>query len=190
MAELPVEGPQVVDGKIYETLREAIRIQVKKDGIRKDAILEWETEEDVIEDATDAIFYDVEAFYNWLFVPDDERYNYIKNQKRVAVLPSLIKVVAPTVADNLREMEEAELIPEGQDTPAFRKALTDDLVRYILNWEDWYYLRKQDEAIDDYFLNKSIYEETYLDDPYGDLSNVLDDSQYDGYSDVPYIAEP
>lgn len=175
---------------IYETLQEAIRKIVTKAGIHKDMILDGEVEDDIIEDATNQIFYDVEAIYNWITNLEDERTNYLVNQKQVAVLPSLARVVAPTVADNLKDMEESELIPEGFNTPEYREELTNNLVRYILNWEDWYYLRRQDEAIDDYYLLKSIYEDTYLDDEYGDLSNVLDDNQYDGYSDVPFIAEP
>lgn len=190
---------------IWSDLEQAIIKVVKADGIRPDSIQEGQTEDQVFEDAVSQIYYDVSEFYDWYFDPEDDRSFFLKTlvsegnlsnsgsglgQNDVKDIPSwLTDAVKPVVDDNLDAMREVDEIPEGQDTEGLDDEITDALSKYILNWQDWYYDRKEEEEIDSYFEQKSFYDDIYLDDDYGDLGNLLDDGQFDGVSDVPYIGE-
>lgn len=188
---LPNEQPDVPEpNSIWSRLEEVIRAQVKKDGIKPESIQTGETEAQVFENAVSTIYHDVAEFYAWYFNPDDDRSYTLANQKRVDIPPGLRDAVKPVVDDNLDAMREVGEIPAGQDTDGLSDQITDSLSRYILNWQDWYYDRKREEDIDGYFETKSFYDDIYLDGDYGGLTNLLDDNQYDGITDVPYIAEP
>lgn len=184
--EVPVEPP--LDG-IWSKLEEAIRAQVKKDGIKPESIQEGQTEADVLEDAVATIYHDVSEFYAWYFNPDDDRNFILKEQKKVDIPPDLRSVVKSVVDDNLDAMREVDEIPTGQDVPGLDDIITDSLSRYIINWQDWFYDRKREEAIDNYFEQKSFYDDIYREDDYGQLSNLLDENQFDGLSDIPYLTD-
>lgn len=171
---------------IWDTLREVIEKQVKKDGIRKDSIQNYEIESDVIEDAVENIYHDVAEFYAWYFNPDDDRSIFTKSQKPVNVLPGLVAAVSPVVDSNLDAMRDVNEIPTGLDGPNLDEQLDASLSRYITNWQDWYYDRKERDAIEGYFELMATHEAVYLDGEYGDLTNILDGNQYDGVTDVPY----
>ncbi len=177
------------NGSIWDNLQEVINQVVKRDGIKEDSILPGELEGDVFLDAVSDIYTDVSEFYAWWFNPDDDRSVFIAHQKLVQI-PGFIKdAVNPVVLDNLDAMREVGEIPLGSDNDSLGDVITDGLSRYIVNWQSWYYDRKRDQAIDDYFELKSVYEDTYLDGDYGGLNNILDDGQYDGISDIPYLSK-
>lgn len=184
--EVPVEPP--LDG-IWSDLEKAIRAQVKKNGIKADSIQEGQTEAQVFEDAVAVIYHDVSEFYAWYFNPDDDRSYVLINQKSVAVPPELSKAVKPVVDDNLDAMREVDEIPAGKDSVNLDIDITSALSQYIVDWQDWFYDRKREEDIGNYFEQKSFYDDTYLEDDYGQLTNLLDDNQFDGISDVPYLTD-
>lgn len=186
--EIPSVDPEL--GSIEETLLEAIRAQVKKDGIDPKSIQEGQIEQQVYDDAVAQIYFDVTGFYDWYFNPDDDRPSFLINQDKVVIPSGLRDAVKPVVDDNLEAMREVNEIPTGLDTEGLNDIVTDALSRYILNWEKWYYDRKKEEEIDNYFEQKSFYDEIYIYSDYGQLSNLLDEEQYDGISDVPWIGEP
>lgn len=183
----PVEDLE--KGSIWDNLKLAITAQVKRDGILGDAIQPGETEESVTERAISQIYYDVADFYEWYFNPDDDRSFTVDRLKKEKVPAELISAVAPVVSDGLDAMREVDEIPAGIDVPGLEEHITDTLARYILNWQDWFYLQKEEEDIDNYYEIASFYDEIYNQDEYGALSNLIDDEQYDGVTDVPYIAE-
>lgn len=184
--EVPVEPP--LKG-IWLNLEKAIRAQVTKDGIKADSILPGQTESEVLNDAVTTIYHDVSEFYSWYFNPDDDRSWFLKDQKNVEIPPWLRDAVKPVVDDNLDAMREVGEIPKSKDTPTLSDEITDALSRYILNWQDWFYDRKREEAIDNYFEQKSFYDDIYIDSPYGTEDNILDDNQFDGIGDVPYLSK-
>lgn len=180
---------EAVEEGIWQDLRNAIATQVKNDGITKSRLSAGQNPAYVAEDAVEQIFYDVAEFYSWYFNPDDDRKIFQLTQKTGAS-STLKRAVAPTVADNLEAMKEVGEIPDDQDPELLQDMITDALVDYILNWEDWYYDRMEDELVDDYFYQKEMYDSIYLESDYGDYSNIDgDDEQYDGYSGVPFIGE-
>lgn len=165
-------------GSIWDKLMKAITARVRIDGIRKEAILSGQSAASVTTNAAENIYYDIAEFYDWYFEPEDERYDIMKYQKAATILSPLRAVVKPVVEHNLSDMRDAELIPVDQDSDNLVDTVTDNLTRYILDWQDWYYDRKEQEEIDDYFFDKSLYEAIYSDSDYGDMSNntnYLDD---------------
>lgn len=187
---------------IWETLRNLIEKQVKKDGIKEESILPYETKDEVLQRAIDTILYDVIEFYGWYFNPDDNRIIWIGekasqnkdiNGKIISFIDekpeNLREAVEATVKDNLEAMRAADEIPAGQDTPSLEGTITDSLTKYIVNWQSWFYDRKMIDDIDNYFEQLDFHNEIYLDEDYGLLSNLIDNSQFDGVSDVPHIAE-
>lgn len=189
--DIPHEEPQ----GIWATLRKAIETIVKKDGIKKDAILPYELESDVARRAVNYIYDDVSEFYYWIFDTEDEfgRYQYaltqpIKGGKYVgSSYNTLKKAVAPVVDDNLDAMRDANEITPEQDVEGLSEKLTDELTAYIINWQEWFYNRKVDDDIDAYYEFAAEHNEIYRsENGYGDMTNNIDNSQYDGVTDIPY----
>lgn len=176
---------------IWETLLDAVKKVVSKDGIDPKFILEGETESDIFDGVVSQVYHDVAEFYYWYFsspTDDDRAYN-LKNQDLTVDVPTwLTDAVKPVVDENLDAMREVDEIPVGEDVAGLDDAITSSLSRYILNWQTWEYDRLKEAAIDSYFEQKSFYDDIYLDSDYGQLSNLLDDNQFDGYSDVPYLS--
>lgn len=182
---------------IWAKLRKAIENQVKRDGIRKDSILSFEIEDDVFKRAVDYIFSDVSEFYYWYFNPD----NYYNIDQYLLTQPttgkrfsgkdydSVRKAVEPVVDDNLDAMRDADEIPPDRDVPGLTEKITDDLTAYIMNWQDWFYDRKIDDDIDAYYEWADEHNSIYTYDDYGDLTNDVDNSQYDYETDVPYLSD-
>lgn len=167
-----ISDPDIEPGSIWDKLMKAITAQVKKDGIRKSSILPGQSAASVSYNAEGNIYYDVSEFFYWYF--DDEdwagRNQFLKNQKKATLLSPLRAAVKPVVEANLEDMRDAELIPEGADDSV--DVVTDNLTRYIMNWQDWYYDRKAQEEEEEHFFNKSLYNEIYIDSEYGDLTNI------------------
>lgn len=196
---VPVDDAPVPDGNevpnepaltgIWANLEKVIRAQVKKDGIKGDSIQPGQTEAQVFEDAVAIIYYDIAELYGWYFNPDDDRSYVIKDQKTVVVPPEVEKAVRAVVDDNLDAMREVDEIPKGKDVEGLNVDITKALSQYIVNWQDWFYDRKREEDIDNYFEEKSFYDDIYLESDYGNEDNVLDANQFDGISDVPYLTK-
>lgn len=190
--DIPHEEPK----GIWANLRHAIETQVRRDGIKKDAILPAEIEADVFKRAVDYIYDDVSEFYYWIFNPEDEygKYDYIKTQPTKggrfagSGYNAIRRAVAPVVEDNLAAMRDADEIPPEQDVEGLSEKITDDLTAYIVNWQDWFYDRKIDDDIDAYYEHMAEHHEIY-DDEYGDLTNRIDNNQFNGETDVPYLSE-
>jgi hypothetical protein len=188
---IELEEPQ----GIWETLRRAIENQVRKDGIKKDAILSAEIEADVFKRAVDYIYDDVSEFYYWIFDNEDEfgRFQYVLTQPtqggRFAGRDynTMRKAVEPVVEDNLDAMREADEITPEQDVEGLSEKITDDLTAYIMNWQNWFYERKSDDDIDAYYEYMAEHASVY-DEEYRDMTNGVDNSQYDGESDVPHLS--
>lgn len=186
-----IDNPDIEPGSIWDKLLKAISVQVKKDGIRKDAILPGQSVASVTVNAFENIYYDVSEFFYWYFDSDDARNEFMTTQKKAGILSPLRAAVKPVVKFNLADMRDAELIPYGLDSDKLVDIATDNLTRYILNWQDWYYLRKEDEELEDHLDNKAMYREIYIDSDYGDLTNLGDylnaaiDDPND-YGNVPY----
>ncbi len=159
-------------GSISDKLLKAITTQVKKDGIRKSAILPGQSAASVTVNASENIYFDVSEFYYWYFVPDDERNEFMRSQKKATILSPLRAAVKPVVQNVLVDMRDAELIPEGEDSEALEETVTDNLTRYILNWQDWYYERKEAEELEDHFMALAAYRDIYIDSDYGDITNI------------------
>lgn len=168
---------------IWEALKKAIARQIKADGIKESQILPGETEQTVFEDALENVYYDVANFYYWIFNKTDDRRIYTLSQKDSAIPTWIRNAVTPTVKDNLDEMRAVGEIPADRDTPELENIIVDTLSRYIVNWEDWYYDRKEDEAQEDYLANIGFYQDIYIDSDYGDLTNISNDEEADF---VPY----
>lgn len=199
--EIDVEEEKPVG--IWKTLRDQIELQVKKDGVKEDAIQPYETKQEFTQRAIDQIYSDVTEFYSWYFNPEDDRTIWVGDKatqnKDIYDKPipyknelpkKLREAVKEVVLDNLDAMREADEIPAGQDTTSLEDTVTDNLTRYIVNWTSWYYDRKMLEDIENYFEQKDFYDSIYDEDNYGALGNIIDNSQFDGVTDVPYIAEP
>lgn len=168
----------IVPGSIWDKLLKAITALVKNDGIRKSAINSNETVAMVTTNAAENIYYDVEGLHYWYFDAEDERNQFMKYQKAATILSPLRTVVKPVVESVLDDMRDADLIPVEKDTDTLVDSVTDNLTKYILNWQDWYYDRKEAEDEDDYWITKSIYEDIYSNSDYGDRTNTtnyLDD---------------
>lgn len=176
-------GPQ----GIWLDLRNAIEARVKKDGVRKDAILPGSNEDYFIQDAVEQIYYDVAEFYYWYFDPEDDRNITMANQKKVEPSPALADAVEPVVLSNLASMRDVDEIPTGLDSPALTEVITKNLVQYIQDWQDWYYDFKEQDAIENYYEIKGFNDAIYYDSDYGDYTNI-DSNVWDGL-DVPYIGE-
>lgn len=168
-------------GSDLDKLIKATIAQVKKDGLDSEAILPHQSEATVLQNAAGMMFYDVSEFYNWYF-EDDPRSEFIRNQKPVEVDPKLFDIVNPIVLKALPEMREVGDIPVDQDSDTISYTITNNLCRYIQNWQDWYYERKQEDDEEDYGLRRSYYEDVYVDSDYGDLTNLdnylMDDVEY------------
>lgn len=181
---------------IWSFLRKAIENRVRRDSIKKDAILPGELESDVFEMAVNYIYDDVSEFYYWIFDKEDlfGRADYIRTQPTKggrfvgSEYNALRKAVASVVDDNLAAMRDASEITPEQDVEGLSEKLTDELTAYIINWQDWFYDRKVDDDIDAYYEFMAAHHEIY-DDEYGDITNRVDNSQYDGVSDIPYLPE-
>jgi hypothetical protein len=170
--------PEIVPGSIEDKLLKDITALVKKDGIRKDAIYVGETVASVTVNASENIYYDVAEFYNWYFEMDNERKAFMSSQKAATILSPIRAAVKPIVESGLKDLREAELIPADMDSDTLAETVTDDLTRYILNWQDWYYDRKEQEDYEDYWVGKNTYQEIYVNSDYGDFTNstnYLDD---------------
>lgn len=193
---------EVKEPDSYSKLHFEVEKMVKKDGIDPKIILPYENKQEVIDRAVDTIVDDIVNFYAWYFSDDDRTIwlgDRAKDNLTVDGHPipwhdqmpeSLRKAVEPIVSGLLDEMRDIGDIPEGKDGPELEKIITDNLTKYSANWQAWFYDRKMLEDIDDYFEQADMYDDIYLDDKYGDLTNVLDENQFDRYTDVPYIAEP
>lgn len=166
-----IDGPDIEPGSIWDELLKGITTQVKIDGIRKVAILNGQSSASVTVNASENIYYDVSDFYDWYFSIDDERNEFISSQKTATILSPLRAIIKPVVEYNLADMREAELIPTELDSDNLVEIVTDDLTRYILNWQDWYYDRKEQEDLEDYFVDKNLYEDIYINSDYGDFTN-------------------
>lgn len=168
----------IVPGSIWDKLMKAITTVVKADGIRKESILSGQSTASITTNAVENIYYDVAEFYDWYFEPNDERNEIMRYQKAATILSPLRAAVKPIVEHNLADMREADLIPIDKESDNLVDTVTDNLTRYILDWQDWYYDRKEQEEIDDYFYDKSTYEDIYINSDYGDMTNstnYLDD---------------
>lgn len=157
---------------IWDTLKRAVEKQIKADKIKPSSIQPGETERTVFEDAVENVYYDVSAFYYWIFEKDDERRIFTLNQKPSAVPTWLRNAVEPVVQDNLEAMREVGEIPADRDNQGLEEFLVNTLSRYIVNWEDWYYDRKEQEAYEGYLELISMYRDVYIDTDYGNLTNV------------------
>lgn len=185
--EIEAEGDQEpVEGSIWDNLKDAIRKVVKQHGIKDEAVLPGQTKLGVLEDAIEDIYHDVANPYYWYFNSDDDRANFLTYQKRVNIPLALSETVEKTVQDNLKEMRLVGQIPAGEDGDSLDNIMTDDLSRYILNWEDWYYDRKIDDDIEDYREGQSSYEDIYINSDYGDLSNLLNTEVWDDLDNEPH----
>jgi hypothetical protein len=182
-------------GSIWAKLRKAIENQVRKDGVRKDAVLPSEIEADVFKRIVDYIYSDVSEFYYWLFSPQADYYgisDYILSQPATGDRYTgedydlMRKAVEPVVEDNLAAMRDANEIPPGQDVEGLSEKITNNLTTYIMNWQDWFYGRKIDDDLDAYDEYQAENASIYTYDDYGDLTNILDNSQYDNETDLPY----
>lgn len=197
LLSVALDIPQTEPEGIWATLRTAIETVVRKDGIRKDALLSNELESDVFKRAVDYIYDDVSEFYYWIFDTDDlfDRADYIRTQpvKGGRFVGSgynaLRKAVEPVVVDNLAAMRDADEILPEQDVEGLSEKLTDELTAYIVNWQDWFYPRKVNDDIDAYYEFMAEHSEIYRNGGYGDMTNNIDNSQYDGVSDVPYLSQ-
>jgi len=182
---------------LWADLRKAIEVVVRKDGIRKDALLPHELETDVFKRAVDYIYDDVSEFYYWIFDTDDlfDRADYLVTQAvkggRFAGsgYNALRKAVEPVVVDNLVAMRDADEILPEQDVEGLSEKLTDELTAYIINWQDWFYPRKVNDDIDAYYEFMAEHADIYHNGGYGDLTNNIDNSVYDGVTDVPYLSQ-
>lgn len=195
----PVE--EVKDPDNYDKLRFEIEKMVKKDGLDEKIILPYENKDEVMDRAVDTILDDIVNFYAWYF-SDDDRTIWIgdraKDNQDINGHPipwhdqmpeGLRKAAEPIVKGLLDEMREIGDIPDGKDTPDLPKTVTDNLSKYASNWHSWFYDRKMLEDIEDYFEQASIYDEMYLEDEYGAITNYLNEDEFDGITDVPYIGE-
>lgn len=185
----PYLEPMSEEKSIWSNLQNAVEKQVKSDGIKKDSIQPGQLESDVSDYAVAEIYHDVAEFYNWYFDHDDDRYRFLRFQKSSGVPSWLKDAVKPVVDENLDAMRKADEIPPGEDVHDLSDHLTDALSRYIINWQDWFYDRKREEELDDYFEQKSFNDDIYYDSDYGDLTNIVDPDGYDGISDVPYLTK-
>lgn len=201
----PVNEEDQPKGAISQDLIDKLRFEiekiVKKDGLDPKIILPYETKDEVVNRAVDTILDDILNFYAWYF-SDDDRTIWIgsraKDNQDINGDPipwhdsypeTLRKAIDPIVTGLLGEMRDIGDIPDGQDTPDLPKTVTDNLSKYASNWQSWFYDRKILEDIEDYFEQASVYDEIYNEDDYGTLSNILNDDEFDGVSDVPYIGE-
>lgn len=195
----PIE--EVAEPKGYDKLRFEIKKMVKKDGLDEKIILPYENKEEVMTRAVDTIFDDIVNFYAWYF-SDDDRTIWIGSRAadnqdingnpipwHEAFSESLKNATEPIVEGLLEEMREIGDIPDGKDTPDLSSTVTNNLSKYASNWHSWFYDRKMLEDIEDYFEQASVYDEMYLEDEYGDQTNTLNEDEFDGISDVPYIGE-
>jgi len=162
---------------IWADLKAEIEDLVRKDGVKDDMVLPNETHDEVLTGAVDNIYYDVAGFYDWYFDPDDPR-----SASPAADTPiKLMATVRAVVEDNLAAMRDADEL-DPSITPDV-DVMTADLAGYILNWQQWYWARKIEDAWDSYYENKSAHDELE-EDGYGeDLGGI-----YDG-EDVPYIEQ-
>lgn len=168
-------GPDDIEpGSIWDKLFKAITALVKKDGVRKSAILPGQSAASVMKNASENIYYDVSEFFYWYFDIDDwaGRYDFMQTQKKATILSPLRAAVKPVVEFNLKDMQEADLLPEGDMVEDLVDSVTDNLTRYILNWQDWYYDRKDEEEIEEHMFQKALYREIYVDSDYGDMTNI------------------
>lgn len=197
LLSVALDIPQNEPEGIFSNLRIAIENMVRKDGIRKDAVLPHELEADVSKRAADYIYDDVSEFYYWIFDTDDifDRADYIRTQPvkggRFAGSDYnfIRKAVKPVVIDNLAAMRDADEILPEQDVEGLSEKLTDELTAYIVNWQDWFYPRKVNDDIEAYYESMAEHSEIYRNGGYGDLTNNIDNSQYDGVSDIPYLSQ-
>ena len=208
-----IEPVGLSEPKVNDNLLKVIRDQVTRDGIDEKRISQVpgnkEDPKDVMEDAISTIYNDVNDFYAWYFNSDDDRTIWLGQKasqnfritgngdiqpiKWYSDVPAKIRdAVKPVVLDNLEAMREVGEIPDGQDTPSLDQIITDNLSKYIRNWAAWYYDRHEIEVVDDYFEILSMYENIYIDDDgyEATLSNLQDNAQYDGVTDVPFYGEP
>lgn len=167
-----LDDPDIEPGSIWDKLLKAITAQVKKDGIRKSAILPGQSVKSVTQNASENIYYDVSEFFYWYFDQEDTRNEFMRRQKQATILSPLRAVVKPIVEFNLKDMRDAELIPAESDNEELADLVTDSLTRYILNWQDWYYTRKEDEELENHLYNKNLYRDIYIDSNYGDYRNL------------------
>lgn len=167
-----VDDMDIEPGSFWDKMYKAIIKQVKKDGIRKDAIRPGQTVTSVLDHASGTIYYDVAELFTWYFDKNDPRNEIMVEQKKIAVLPSLRDAVMPVVRFNLDDMRDAELIPEGEDYEALEDKVADDMTRHILNWQNWYYDRKEEDELEDHNYHKGMYYDIYIDSDYGDLTNI------------------
>lgn len=197
LLSVSLDLPQLEPEGIFSALRRVIELQVKRDGIKKNAILPAEIEPDVIKRAVDYIYDDVAEFYYWIFSDDDlyERAQYLLTQPTKGgrfvgrEYNAIKRAVTAVVEDNLDAMRDADEITPEQDVEGLSEKITDDLSAYIMNWQDWFYPRKVDDDIDAYYEYAAEHADIYTyNDTYRDMTNGVDNSQYDGISDVPYLS--
>lgn len=176
---------EIEPGSIWDKLLKAITAQVKKDGIRKGAILQGQSAASVAQEAAEVIYYDVSEFYYWYFNPEDERYQVMSKQKKATILSPLRSAVKPVAEFNLKDMQDAEMLPEGS-VEELVESVTDNLTRYILNWQDWYYDRKEEDDLEEHYYQKALYREIYIDSDYGDYTNLTNymDSDVDDENEL------
>lgn len=173
------------EGTIWDGLKKAIMRQVKADGIKESVLQPGETKQAVFEDAVENIYNDVAEFYYWYFVKDDDRRVFTLTQKQSAIPTWLKSAVEPVVKDNLEAMRFSGEIPADRDIPSLEPQVVDYLSRYIVNWQDWYYDRKENEYLDDHYYLIDTYRDIYLETDYGNLTNLSD---YDSVEEMepPY----
>jgi len=190
LPDAPADTPKLTG--IWKNLYDAIQGVVDHSGIDQSQLLPGERTEDLKVEAVEQIYQDIADLYYWYFEPeqdeffvDNDRLLFIDSQKNVSIPSSLRGNVAPVVKYILDDMRENGDIPAGRDVDGLDAKVTDDLSRYILNWQDWYYDYRDQLVLENYYEQASIHDELYNQSDYGQLSNLIDNNVYSTISDLP-----
>lgn len=199
-----IPGPgTLLDESRLKPFIETIATLVHKDGFDPQYLLPSDSEEGAENDAVNQITSDVAEFDNWYFDSVDEdgyldprrdRLNDLLTNSAAANLSKyqdLADQVTKTVEFNLESMREAgDLVTEPNV-----EAVVNDLVTYIVNWQDWYYDSKVEADQENWFYDMGINGDIYLESDYGDpeTSQGVDDLYDDENAPFPetvYDGEP
>lgn len=153
--------------QIFDTLKKEVAKELKIAGIKDQYVLPDETKDIVMEDAVGNVYDDVANLYDWYFDKTDHRTKFAHPASDAP--EALVNAVRAVVKDDIAAMRDADEISGDVD----EEAVTNDLVGYIVNWQDWYYDRKLVDDWTGYLEDQEDFNELYLESDYGNEKNVL-----------------
>lgn len=178
---------RLIDQPHIKPLLDAIEEMVRKDGIDKKFVLPDESKETVLDDAIREIVSNIAEFDIWYFDKEDERYDRLPKEWNPdhgnGELSAAVKEVVDYNLEGMREFDELTVEPDVD-------RLVNQLIEYIVRWEDWYPEYRISQVQQSWYDNLGINEEIYDGSDYGDPETSQGISDIYNEDNAPYSNIP